>query len=125
MRALVIDDSRAIRSIVTRTLAGLGIQTVEAGDGRAGLAELESTNGIGVVLVDWNMPEMDGLEFLETARARPEYAHIPMMMVTTESEHEQVLRALRAGADEYVMKPFTPVVLREKLELLGVLAPAS
>ena len=74
-----------------------------------------------VILVDWNMPEMNGLEFVQALRADPRYNHVPLMMVTTETEIEQMYRALEAGANEYVMKPFTEEVIADKLRLLGVL----
>jgi two-component system chemotaxis response regulator CheY len=71
--------------------------------------------------VDWNMPEMDGISFVRAVRAEPEYVSLPMMMVTTNTELSQVAEALAAGANEYIMKPFTGAMIREKLELLGFL----
>ena len=120
MRALVIDDSRTVRLIIGKVLTELGLDVVEAGNGREGLERLEENPDADVVLVDWNMPEMNGLEFIRAVRARPEYRHTKLMMVTTETEQEQVLRALDAGADEYVMKPFTRDILVAKLSLLDV-----
>lgn len=120
MRALVIDDSRAVRLILRNHLAELGIPAAEAGDGRAGLAALLAEPDIGLVLVDWNMPEMDGLEFITEVRRRPALNHVKLVMCTTESESDQVLRATAAGADEYIMKPFTKDVLIAKLSLLDV-----
>jgi two-component system chemotaxis response regulator CheY len=76
---------------------------------------------LSVILVDWNMPEMNGLDFVKTIRADPRYREVPLMMVTTETEIEQMYRALEAGANEYVMKPFTDEVIADKLRLLGVL----
>jgi two-component system chemotaxis response regulator CheY len=76
---------------------------------------------LSVILVDWNMPEMNGLDFVKTIRADPRYSEVPLMMVTTETEIEQMYRALEAGANEYVMKPFTDEVIADKLRLLGVL----
>ena len=76
---------------------------------------------LSVILVDWNMPEMNGLDFVKSIRADPKYAQVPLMMVTTETEIEQMYRALEAGANEYVMKPFTDEVIADKLRLLGVL----
>ena len=75
------------------------------------------------MLVDWNMPEMNGIDLLRSIRATAEYRQIPVVMVTTETEASQVVRALAAGASDYVMKPFTRDVIMEKLELLGVLTP--
>lgn len=120
MRALVIDDSRAIRLILSRTLQELGFQTLEAANGKEALAVLEREGPVELALVDWNMPEMNGLEFVQAARARPAWGSMRMMMVTTETEMERVVKALEAGADEYVMKPFTREVIAEKLSILGL-----
>ena len=125
MHALVIDDSRAMRRIVSRILTDLGFTTVEAGDGRAALDVLESLEARGDALpdlacVDWNMPVMDGLQFVGHVRSRREWRDLTMMMVTTESEHGQVVRALAAGAHEYMIKPFTADAFADKLALLGL-----
>jgi two-component system chemotaxis response regulator CheY len=119
-RALVIDDSRTVRLIIGKVLTELGFEVIEAGDGREGLDRLAGWPGVAVVLVDWNMPVMSGLEFIRAVRARREYDHVRLLMVTTETEQEQVLRALSAGADEYVMKPFTRDILVAKLGLLDL-----
>ena len=120
MRALVIDDSRTVRAIIGTILRGEGLDVVEAANGREGLERLRETGGVELVLVDWNMPEMNGLEFIEAVRADRAYDPVRIMMVTTETEHGQVRRALDAGANEYVMKPFTREVLVAKLSLLDV-----
>lgn len=125
MHALVIDDSRAMRRIVCGILTNLGFTTVEAGDGRAALDILESLAERGDALpdlacIDWNMPVMDGLEFINAVRDRRGWRNLTMMMVTTESEHGQVVRALAAGAHEYMIKPFTPDAFADKLALLGL-----
>ena len=122
MRALVIDDSRTVRTIIRTILGEVGVDVVEAGNGREGLDRLREAGDVGVVLVDWNMPEMDGLDFVKAVRAEIGYAALPLMMVTTNSEREHVERALEAGANEYVMKPFTGAMIREKLEMLGFVA---
>jgi two-component system chemotaxis response regulator CheY len=122
MHALVIDDSRTVRAIIARTLHELGMEVSQAAHGREGLERLRDTAGIGLILVDWNMPEMDGLEFIRAVRSMREYDGVRIMMVTTETEQEQVMRALAAGANEYLMKPFTPDVLVAKLSLLDLLA---
>ena len=121
MRALIIDDSRTMRRIVVRILAGLGYQTSEAGDGREALDLLEAGEIYDLACIDWNMPIMDGLEFVLAVRARPDWRAITLMMVTTEAEHGQIVRALAAGAHEYMIKPFTPDAIRDKLELLGLI----
>jgi two-component system chemotaxis response regulator CheY len=120
VRALVVDDSRAIRSIIGKTLADLGFEVSEAGDGREALARLEALGTVELVMVDWNMPEMDGYEFLCAARQRPVWRDVVILMVTTETEMGQMQRALEAGANEYVMKPFTRTALLEKLQLVGL-----
>jgi two-component system chemotaxis response regulator CheY len=121
MRALVIDDSRTMRHIVAAMLRELGFDTSEAGDGREALDLLEAGERFNLACVDWNMPVMDGLTFVAAVRARREWRDLTLVMVTTEGEQGQVVRALAAGAHEYVMKPFTPDALASKLGLLGLL----
>ena len=120
MRALVVDDSRAMRRIVGRALTGLGFEVVEAGDGQQALDALAAGPVPDIACVDWNMPVMDGLTFVTHVRDNPAWRAVTLMMVTTESEHNQIVRALAAGAHEYLIKPFTPDALAEKLELLGL-----
>ncbi len=120
MKAIVIDDSRATRVILKRTLTAQGFEVLEAGDGKQALEELEKSGPIELALVDWNMPVMTGYEFIVEIRTRPAFAGMSIMMVTTESETSQVQLALDAGANEYIMKPFTEDVLKEKLMLLGL-----
>lgn len=121
MRALVIDDSRAMRSILRRTLVELGFEVEEAGHGEQAIERLLCGDALpDVCLVDWNMPVMNGLEFVTAVRRQREWRQITLMMVTTESEHSQVVRALAAGAHEYVIKPFTGEAIVEKLSLLGL-----
>jgi two-component system chemotaxis response regulator CheY len=123
MRALVIDDSRAMRLILTRIASQLGFQVSEASNGREALEVLgASDDAPELALVDWNMPEMSGLEFVTAVRADPKYRTMTLMMVTTESEQRQIVRALAAGAHEYVIKPFTPDAIEEKLALLGLVS---
>ena len=95
------------------------ITSIDAGDGREGLEKLRENPEIGLVLVDWNMPVMDGLEFIQAVRRERAWDSVQIVMVTTETESEQVQRAINAGANEYVMKPFAPEVLVAKLSLLG------
>jgi two-component system chemotaxis response regulator CheY len=121
MRALVIDDSRAMRSILRRTLGELGFEVDEAGHGQEAMELIEAGDVLpDVCLVDWNMPVMNGLEFVTAVRRNREWRQITLMMVTTESEHSQVVRALAAGAHEYVIKPFTEDAIVDKLSLLGL-----
>lgn len=121
MRAMIIDDSRAMRSILRRILAGLDFETTEAGHGQEAIDQLQSGPLPDVCLVDWNMPVMDGYTFISQVRANPEWRDITLMMVTTESEQRQIVRALAAGAHEYVIKPFTPDAIVDKLGILGLL----
>lgn len=120
MRALVIDDSRAVRRIMGNIMKELGYETIEAGNGLEGLAQLEAHGLQDIVLVDWNMPEMNGLEFIKAARAIPAYSDMPIMMVTTETEMDNISQAFVAGVNEYVMKPFDKIIIFEKLQLLGI-----
>ena len=121
MKALVVDDSRAMRKIIAGALRKLGYETVEAADGAEALKVLEAGPLPDLATVDWNMPVMDGLTFVTQVRANREYRALTLMMVTTEAEHGQIVRALAAGAHEYLIKPFTPEALEEKLALLGLL----
>lgn len=125
MKALIVDDSRAIRSIIRRTLEDNGFEVVEAGHGQEALDKLDEQPDIGVLLVDWNMPVMNGLDLVRSLRRdeeHPERSRLPILMVTTETEVRQMVRALAAGANEYLMKPFSSEALVDKLELLGVKA---
>lgn len=119
-KAMVVDDSRAIRLILTRTLSQLGYEVCQAANGREALTVLEDQPGdVSLILVDWNMPEMNGLEFVKSVRARDKYSDVKLMMVTTETQVEQMVAAIEAGANEYVMKPFTKEVIEDKLRVLG------
>ena len=119
MKALVVDDSRAMRRIIGKYLAELGFEVHEASSGLEALVQAHKLEGLSLVMLDWNMPEMDGRTLLLRLRDEPEFADLPIMMVTTESEMEQVEVALAAGASEYLMKPFDRQALLEKLLLLG------
>jgi two-component system chemotaxis response regulator CheY len=120
MRALVIDDSRAVRAFIRPILSEMGFEVCEAGNGQEGLERLREYPETGIVLVDWNMPIMDGLQFIQVVRADPAYRGLRIVMVTTETESEQMNRAMAAGADEYVMKPFSKEVLVAKLSIMDV-----
>ena len=120
MRALVVDDSRTVRVIVSKILVEAGFEVVEAGNGREGLDRLRQTPDVDLILVDWNMPEMNGLDFIRAVRSDRANDAIRIMMVTTETEQEQVIRALDAGATEYLMKPFSKDTLLAKLSLLDL-----
>lgn len=120
MNALVIDDSKAMRSILRKILTDIGFEVTEAGDGRQALECLKEGGKFELALVDWNMPEMDGYEFVQAVRADHDFDGVLLMMVTTEIEMERVVQALDAGANEYVMKPFTKDVILEKLAMLDL-----
>jgi two-component system chemotaxis response regulator CheY len=123
-KAMVVDDSRTIRRILAATLGELGFVVCQAENGRDALETLDrdrEADPVTLALVDWNMPEMNGLEFVKRLRADPRNAGVVVVMVTTETAVEQMMEALAAGANEYVMKPFTKDVIQDKLRLLGVL----
>lgn len=126
MRALLVDDSRAMRRILTGILKSAGFDEVhEAGDGVEALDVLRNIERPDLALVDWNMPQMNGYEFVKVVRMRNDFDDMVIMMVTTETEMERVVQALEAGANEYIMKPFTKEVIQDKLELLGLKAAAA
>lgn len=121
MKALVIDDARAMRKIIGRLLVGLGYEVREAGNGQEALDILNDGYSADLACVDWNMPEMDGLSFVVAVRNEPQWQDLTLMMVTTESETSQIVKALAAGAHEYLIKPFTSDAMADKLQILGLL----
>jgi two-component system, chemotaxis family, chemotaxis protein CheY len=120
-KAMVVDDSRAVRMILSRILKGIGYEVCEATDGQDALTKLPAEGPLSLILVDWNMPNLDGLGFVRSFRSDARNAEVKVMMVTTETEIDQMVTALDAGANEYVMKPFTTEIISDKLRLLGVL----
>jgi two-component system chemotaxis response regulator CheY len=120
MRVMVIDDSRAMRTILGRMLRELGFETCDAADGKAALEALKASGPVGLALVDWNMPEMSGYELVQAIRNDRTFDSMRLMMVTTEADMENVAKALEAGADEYLMKPFTKEAVSDKLSMLGI-----
>jgi two-component system chemotaxis response regulator CheY len=121
MRALLVDDSSTMRSVLRMTLRGAGIETMEAANGREALNRLAEYGPVDCALVDWNMPEMSGYEFLCSVRSDPRCDPMKIIMVTTETELSQVQNALQRGANEYIMKPFTRDAVLEKLQILGLI----
>jgi two-component system, chemotaxis family, chemotaxis protein CheY len=117
---LVIDDSRVVRKVARRILEDLGFEVAEAGDGAEGLAWCRSAMP-DLVLLDWNMPVMDGLEFLRRLRQEPGGAAPRVVFCSVENDLDRVREALDAGADEYIMKPFDGDIVASKLGLAGVL----
>jgi two-component system, chemotaxis family, chemotaxis protein CheY len=122
MKVLVVDDSRSIRTIEKKILQGFGFEVFEACEGAEALTQLANVPGIELVMVDRNMPVMDGLEFIKSVRAKAENNNIRLVMVTSETETASIAEVLSAGADEYIMKPFNQDVLRDKLTMLGVMS---
>lgn len=120
MRALVIDDSRAMRTILRGILESLDFEVEEAADGRQAVEILTRDRGFDIALVDWNLPEMSGLEIVNAVRKDPQLAELSLLMVTTETEFDRVTQALEAGANEYIMKPFDRAMLLDKLVILGI-----
>jgi two-component system, chemotaxis family, chemotaxis protein CheY len=122
MHALIVDDSRATRRLIARMLSAMGFDFTEAENGQDALDRLQHIDTPDVALVDWNMPEMDGLTLIKLLRSERNYDRMPVLMVTSETEPASIVRALAAGADEYTMKPFTADAIAEKLRMVGVLA---
>jgi len=121
MKILIVDDSALIRKIMKKMLLEMKHDVIEAENGQDALLQLETNPDIGLMLTDWNMPVMTGIELLEALRGKDESFPKPMIvMVTTENEESKITRALANGAHEYIMKPFSKEILEEKLELLGI-----
>lgn len=116
MKLLVVDDSSTMRRIIKNTLSRLGYEDVlEGEDGLQGWAALNENPDISMLITDWNMPEMNGLELVKKVRSDTRFADLPIIMVTTEGGKAEVITALKAGVNNYIVKPFTPQVLKEKL----------
>ncbi len=120
MKVLIVDDSTATRFILSKMMKGIGCDVVEADNGSTALSVLDENKDCQVALVDWNMPVMNGYELIQNIRKDNSYDELKIMMVTTETEMEQVVKALEAGANEYVMKPFTKEIVIDKFKILGV-----
>lgn len=115
---LIVDDSPTMRRIIKNTLERLGHKdSVEAGNGKEALQQLKE-HPINFVVTDWNMPEMNGLEFVTELRSTPEYEKLPVLMITTRGMKDDVLQAVQAGVNNYVVKPFTPETLEQKISKL-------
>ncbi len=118
---LVVDDSAVIRKVATRILEGMRFQTAEAEDGRKALAACSFLMP-DAILLDWNMPVMDGFEFLRELRKMPGGARPKVVFCTTENDVAHIARAMHAGADEYIMKPFDKEIVQSKFEEIGLVA---
>lgn len=123
--ALVVDDARVIRILLSHRLRELGFEILEAGNGKEALEKLSQAPSVQLALIDWNMPVMGGIDCLKAIRADARFASLPVVMVTNETEIEFIVKALEVGATDYIMKPFTPEVISEKLLLLGLIDAAK
>lgn len=120
MKALIVDDSNIVRVSMSRILSNLGIESLQATNGKEAIEVFfNNKEDINIILLDWNMPIMNGYDFL--VEIRKKYHKSPkIMMVTTETEISSMLKALAAGADEYVMKPFNEEIIKGKFDILNI-----
>jgi two-component system, chemotaxis family, chemotaxis protein CheY len=117
MKVLVVDDSPTMRRIVVNALRRIGYaDNIEASDGLSALGHLK--DGVGLIITDWNMPEMSGPDFTRAVRSHPNGRGVPILMVTTRGAREDIVSAVEAGVNNYILKPFTPSVLKEKIDRL-------
>jgi two-component system chemotaxis response regulator CheY len=125
MKFLVVDDSATMRRIIVNSLQRIGhSDCVEAGDGREALEKSDAS--VGFVITDWNMPTMSGIDFARALRASDIGKTVPILMVTTRSVREDIVAAVEAGVNNYIVKPFTPQVLKEKIDqILGAVATSA
>lgn len=118
MKFLIVDDSNTMRRIISNTVKRIGYSNIiEAENGKEAIEKLKENPDISIILSDWNMPEMNGLELLRYIRKHEKFNDLPFIMITTEGGKKEVITALKAGANQYIVKPFTPSTLKEKLEL--------
>ena len=116
LKIIAVDDSPTMRRIIVNTLKRAGYENViEATDGKDALAKMKLEQ-VSLVITDWNMPEMDGLAFVTQLRATNEFKHLPVLMVTTRSVKEDIVEAMKAGVNNYIVKPFTPETLKAKID---------
>jgi len=124
MKFLVVDDSSTMRRIVVNSLQRIGFgETVEAGDGREALDKFDPS--VKFVITDWNMPNMTGTELAKALREREDGKQVPILMVTARSVREDIIEAMEAGVNNYIVKPFTPQILKEKIDALLSVAAAG
>lgn len=116
MRVLIVDDSRTMRRIIINTLQKLGYKDCfEASNGREGIEQLAAQQ-VDIIITDWNMPEMSGVDFTRVVRANEQTKHVPVLMITANAAEDDIVEAMRAGVNNYVVKPFTPDTLKEKID---------
>jgi two-component system chemotaxis response regulator CheY len=120
-KILLVDDSKAVRLMGRRCTMSLGFETLEAENGEAALSMIRAQPDVDVILLDWNMPVMDGITFLKRLREEPLPTQPVVVMCTTENDMSRIVEAMQAGANEYIMKPFTEDIVRDKLQETGVL----
>jgi two-component system chemotaxis response regulator CheY len=124
MKFLVVDDSSTMRRIVVNSLQRIGFgDTVEAGDGKEALDKFDPS--VKFVITDWNMPNMTGTELAKALREREDGKQVPILMVTARSVREDIIEAMEAGVNNYIVKPFTPQILKEKIDALLSVAAAG
>lgn len=118
LNILIVDDSPTMRRIIKNTLERIGYKnSIDASNGKEAIDMLKDNN-INFVITDWNMPEMNGLEFVTELRSQSEYENLPILMITTRGMKDDVLQAVQAGVNNYIVKPFTPETLEEKINKL-------
>lgn len=123
LKFLIVDDSMTMRRIVINSLRNLGYDNfVEAGDGKEALDKLAVDSAINFIITDWNMPVVSGLELIKAIRSDQKVAHLPVLMVTTRGIKEDIIEALKAKVNNYIVKPFTPHILKEKIEQILAIA---
>ncbi len=123
VKVLIVDDSSTMRRIIRSTLEKIGFaDMIEAEDGVDALTKLD---GVGLITLDWNMPKMDGLTFVKSIRSNPKFTKLPIIMVTTEAAKDDILKAIQSGVNNYVVKPFTPQILKQKIDQVLGTAPAA
>ncbi|MFZ1279242.1 MAG: response regulator [Ignavibacteriaceae bacterium] len=119
LKFLIVDDSQTMRRIVANSLKNLGYEDfVEAGDGKEALLKLSADDTLNFVITDWNMPVLSGLELIKAIRSDEKMGKIPVLMVTTRGVKDDIIEALKAKVNNYVVKPFTPAILREKIDAI-------
>jgi two-component system chemotaxis response regulator CheY len=117
LKFLIIDDSVTMRRIVINSLKNLGYDNyVESSDGKDALIKLSADSSINFIITDWNMPVLSGLDFVKAVRANESTKNIPILMITTRGIKEDIIQALEAKVSNYIVKPFTPQILKEKIE---------
>jgi two-component system chemotaxis response regulator CheY len=117
LKFLIVDDSVTMRRIVVNSLRNIGYTDfVEAGEGKEAIEKLVSDDKINFVITDWNMPGVSGLDLVKSLRSNAKFANLPILMVSTRGVKDDIIEALQAKVSNYIVKPFTPHVLKEKIE---------